>query len=174
MSKTKAAPAAPKPKKWPDERCNSWRFPDDEWCHIDRRRKIDRLSDIDYLAHAVEQAERKRRAEWAELRELTAEELEKLHEDECAWAVEDEWQRVRLLNQSWEYCAVTDILDRHALVFGRGDNAGKWYLQTASGQRESVNHRGLFETVAKAILEDGRPATAENIRAVYALLKEAA
>ena len=155
MSKTKAAPAAPKPRKWPDARCNSWRFPDEQWLWIDRSPKATRLTEDDWDSFLALVAENEARDD--------------------PLLPHAEFQKLLLLGKSWEYCAVTNILDKYPLVYGRGaETAGKWYLQTASGQRVRVDHRQVFEAVAAAIMEDGRVATAEIILSIMSLLKEAA
>ncbi|MDA8177109.1 hypothetical protein [Acidithiobacillus sp.] len=156
MSKTKAAPAAPKPRKWPDERCNSWRFPDEEWLWIDRRPKASRPMAED---------------EWDSFLALVAE--NEARDDPLL--PHAEFQKLLSLGKSWEYCIASDILDRYPLVYGRGiETAGKWFLQTASGQRVRLPPRQVFEIVADTIMEDGRVASAETILSIIALLKEAA
>lgn len=168
MSKeTKAAPA-PKKRKWPDERCNSWRFPDEQWCHIDRRRKVDRLADIDYLAHVVAEAEQKEPDEWQELEAIVAGFRNGPPQSD------EELDKAVLRSKSRELGIVTDILDKHPLAYGRGDNAGRWYLQTILGQRVRLPHRQVFEIVVDTILDDGRVASPENILTIMSLLKEAA
>ena len=153
-TKTKK-PASPKPKKWPDARCNSWLHPDEPWLWIDRRPKASRpMTEEDwdsFLALVVENEAR-----------------------DDPLLPHAEFQKLLSLGKSWEYCIASDILDKYPLVYGRGaETAGKWYLQTASGQRVRVDHRQVFEAVAAAIMEDGRVATAEIILSIMSLLKEA-